>query len=102
MSAPRNPIRSKAKRLLGRFLDSIERRMGTPEDPDAIPDVSPAQWRAVSTVLATYRTLIDEHYMQIEAEAAKLDLSRVTVEEIHIIKARMREIEHLKRNEDAA
>lgn len=85
-TATRNPVRSKAKRLLGRFMNYIEKHTGEGDDPDKIPDLSNSQWRTMSAVLATYRMMVDEHYMEQEAELAKLDYTKLTLEELEYIR----------------
>lgn len=86
--ATRNPIRTKARQLLRRFLDSIEKNTGGDGDPDEIPGISNAQWRTLSAVLATYRLMVDEHQVEAELELARLDYSKLSVDEILMIVAR--------------
>ena len=91
LATARNPIRTKARRLLRRFLDHIEREMGDEADnPDAIPEITNGQWRTVSAVLATYRMMVDEHQAEQELELARLDYSKLSIEELHILVARFR------------
>lgn len=89
-SSTLSPIRSKAKELLRRFLDSIDRNAGEDQDPDAIPEITNGQWRTVSAVLATYRMMVDEEFQEEELKLARLDYSKLSVEELHILVARFK------------
>lgn len=76
-------------------MDAIERKMDEegkdPKDHDAIPEITNGQWRTVSAVLATYRMMVDEYQVEQEMELAKLDYSKLTIEELHIIRKRYEE-----------
>jgi len=84
-----SPIRGKAKVLLRRFLDKIERDCDRLEGD--IPDLSNAQWRTVSAVLATYRMMVDEHFQQLESEYGKVDYSKLSIEELRMISIRFKD-----------
>ena len=84
-----SPIRGKAKGLLHRFLNKIERDCDRLEGD--IPDLTNAQWRTVSAVLATYRMLVDEHFQELESEQARLDYSKLSIEELQLIAIRFKD-----------
>jgi hypothetical protein len=71
-------------------MSHIEELMGEEgaADENKIPPLSLDQWRTISSVLATYRMMVDEHHMAEEREISKLNLSTLTKEELHIIVAR--------------
>ena len=83
-----SPIRQKAKNLLRRFLDHIERECDKLEG--GIPNLDGGQWRTVSAVLATYRMLVDEHFQEEELKLAQLDYSKLSIDELHILVARFK------------
>ena len=83
-----SPTRHKAKVLLRRFLDKIERDCDRLEGD--IPDLTNSQWRTVSAVLAAYRMLVDEHYQEEELKLAQLDYSKLSIPELHELVARFR------------
>lgn len=74
----RNPIRTKAKSLMWKFLNRIDQDAGE----ETIPELTNGQWRCISAVLATYRMMVDEEYMTAETELAKLDYHRLTLKEL--------------------
>ena len=82
----RNPIRTKAKGLMRKFLNRIDQDAGE----DTIPELTNGQWRCISAVLATYRMMVDEEYMQAESDLAKLDFRMLTTEELAVLVIRYR------------
>lgn len=82
----RNPIRTKAKGLMRKFLNRIDQDAGE----DTIPELTNGQWRCISAVLATYRMMVDEEYMTAETELAKLDYSRLSNNDLDVLAIRYR------------
>ena len=86
---PQNPLREQCKSLLKRFLDDIERKLDAAMGE--IPEMKNGQWRTVSAVLATYRAAFDEAFGETEMELARLDYSRLTIDELRELAERFRD-----------